>query len=105
MRTFHHIGIPTAEPKANENHMADAKLFVTEVDASPNRIEWLRFEPGSPMPELLQTATHIAYTVPDIKEEMTGKEVLLEPFAPAEGLTVAFIVEEGIPIELMEFAQ
>jgi catechol 2,3-dioxygenase-like lactoylglutathione lyase family enzyme len=104
MREIHHIGIPTAEPKENESYMADAKLYLTEVDDSPNKIEWLRFEEGSPMPELLQKSVHIAYTVPDIKEAMAGKETLLEPFSPAEGLTVAFIVEEGLPIELMEFA-
>ncbi len=104
MREIHHIGIPPAEPKEKESYMADAKLYLTEVDDSPNKIEWLRFEEGSPMPELLQKSVHIAYTVPDIKAAMEGKETLLEPFSPAEGLTVAFIVEEGLPIELMEFA-
>jgi hypothetical protein len=102
MRELHHIGIVTNEPKENENYMADAKLYVTDVEASPNKIEWLRFEDGSPMPELLQTTTHISYVVPDLKEAMAGQEVLLEPFSPAEGLQVGFIVEEGIPIEFMQ---
>ena len=104
MRELHHIGLITTEPKENENYMADAKLYVTPVEDSPNKIEWLRFEEGSPMPELLQKSSHISYVVPDIKEAMEGKEVLLEPFSPAEGLTVAFVVEEGIPIEFMEIA-
>jgi len=105
MRELHHIGIPTTEPKANEQHMADAKLFLTDVADSPNRIEWLRFEEGSPMPDLLQTSTHLAYTVPDIQTAMAGKEILLDPFSPMEGLTVAFVIEEGIPVEFMEFAK
>jgi len=103
-RELHHIGIPTTEPKEGEDYMADAKLYYTNVDDSPNKIEWLRFEEGSPMPELLQKSTHISYVVPDMKEAMEGKEVLLAPFQAAEGLMVAFVVEEGIPIEFMEFS-
>ena len=104
MRTLHHIGIPTSEKKANENYMEGAKLHVTDVNDSANKIEWLRFEDGSPLPELLQKSTHIAYVVDDLAAGMLGKEVLMDPFSPAEGLTVGFIVEEGIPIELMQYA-
>lgn len=104
MREFNHIGIPTAIEQPDENHMEEAKLHLTDFSKSPNKIEWLRFDEGSPMPELLQTTAHIAYQVPDLKAEMEGKEVLMEPFSPAEGLSVAFIVEEGAPIELMQFS-
>lgn len=102
MRELHHIGIPTTEKKPNETYMADAKLYVSDADASPNKVEWLRFEEGSPMPELLRTSTHIAYTVPSLEEAIAGRELLLPPFSPAEGMTVAFVVEEGLPIELIE---
>lgn len=104
MRELHHIGIPTKEKKANENYMAGAKLYVTDADSSPNKIEWLRFEEGSPLPELLQKSTHIAYKVDDLKAAMAGQKVLMEPFSPMEGLTVGFIVEEGIPVEVMQFS-
>jgi hypothetical protein len=105
MRELNHIGIPTSVPQANETYMEEAKLHITDFAASPNKIEWLRFEEGSPMPEILQKSAHIAYKVDDIKAAMEGKEVLLEPFSPMEGLTVAFIVEEGAPIELMQYAE
>jgi hypothetical protein len=105
MRTFHHIGIPSPEQHADETYLADGKLYITDAEASPNRIEWLRFESGSPMPEILQTLPHIAYVVDDIAAELTGAEVLLEPFEPLEGVTVAFVIEEGAPIELMQMAQ
>ena len=103
MRELNHIGIPTSVPQENETYMEGAKLHITDYAASPNNIEWLRFEEGSPMPELLQNTAHIAYKVDDIKAAMEGKDVLLEPFTPMEGLTVAFIIEEGAPIELMQF--
>lgn len=102
MRELHHIGIPTDKQQKKENYMAGAKLFVTDVSDSPNKIEFLRFEKGSPLPELLQKTAHIAYKVKDIKAAMAGKQVLMEPFSPAPGLTVAFVVEEGIPIEFMQ---
>jgi len=102
MKTFSHIGIPTNVVRDGENYMADAKLYVTDFSQSENCIEWLRFEDGSPMPELLQTSAHVAFMVDDIAKEMEGKEVLLEPFSPAEGLTIAFIVDDGAPVELMQ---
>ncbi len=105
MREFHHIGIPTDKKQENENYLEDAKLYVTDAEKSPNKIEWLRFEAGSTMPDLLKKTAHIAYKVDDIASEMKGKETLLEPFSPTEGVTVAFIVEEGAPIELMHVAE
>ena len=105
MRELHHIGIPTDKKQENETYLEGAKLYVTDPEKSPNLIEWLRFEPESPMPELLKTTAHIAYKVDDIEAEMKGKEVLLEPFEPKEGVTVAFVIEEGAPIELMHVKQ
>lgn len=102
MRELHHFGIPTDQPQQKESYMAGAKLYVTDVADSPNRIEFLRFEKDSPLPELLQKSAHIAYKVKDLKQAMAGKPVLVEPFSPAPGLTVAFVVEEGIPIEFMQ---
>jgi hypothetical protein len=32
---------------------------------------------------------------------MKGRTVLMEPFSPMPGVTVAFVIEEGVPIELM----
>ena len=103
MRKLNHIGIPTSEVMPNESYMEGAKLYVTDFAESPNKIEWLRFEEGSPMPELLQTTAHIAYEVEDLEAELKDANVLMEPFQPNENLTVAFVIEEGAPIELMKF--
>ena len=81
------------------------KVHVTDVADSAHKIEWLRFEAGSPMPELLQTTAHIAYQVDDMASALQGKKVLVAPFHPMDGVTVAFIVEEGAPIELMHVAK
>ena len=103
MRKINHFGVPTSVKQDGETYAEGMKLFLTDFTKSPNKIEFLRFEEGSPMPELLQTVPHIAYEVPCLKEAMEGKEILMEPFQGGENHTCAFIVEEGIPIELMEF--
>ncbi|MCG8308719.1 MAG: hypothetical protein MI975_15100 [Cytophagales bacterium] len=104
MRKLNHIGIPTEKVMPDEIHMEDAKLFVTDFNESPNRIEWLRFEDGSEMPEILKTTAHIAYEVEDLNAELkNAAEIVLEPFQPNPDLTVAFVLEEGAPIELMEY--
>ena len=102
MREFHHVGVPTTQKHDNEAYLPDGKVYITPVEDSPYAIEWLRFEPDSPMPEQLKTTTHLAFKVDDIQAEMEGKEVLLEPFKPMESLTVAFIMHEGVPVELMQ---
>ena len=105
MRTLHHFGIPTEKVIDGATHLEDARLHITDAEQSPNCIEWLRFEAGSPMPEILQTLPHIAYQVDDLAAEIEDAEILLDPFSPMEGVTVAFIIEEGAPIELMQIAE
>ena len=101
-KEFHHIGIPTPVTQPNEIHLADAKLFITDALQSEHRIEWLRFEPGSPMPELLRRTAHVAFTVENLDEALQGKKILLPPFSPMAGLRVAFVQEGEAPVEYLE---
>lgn len=102
MRTFHHVGIPTTKQRPSEILLEGAKLFITDAEKSPYRVEWLRFQPGSPLPAALQANPHVAFMVDDLAAEMKGKKVVLEPFVPLEGLIVGFIEEDGAFIELMQ---
>ncbi len=102
MRTFHHLGIITNEQKEGAMYNEGLSVWLTDISQSPNKIEWLKFEPGSCMPELVQSQTHIAYTVPDIHAELEGKNVIFPVTVCNEHLTIAFIEEEGIPVEIME---
>ena len=105
MRTLNHFGIPTDIPKEGEAYLSDLKLYVTDISSSPNKIEFLRFEADSPMPDLIKKQAHIAYVVDDIDAEMAGKPVLWPKTVMSDELTIAFIEEEGIAIELMLCAQ
>ena len=42
------------------------------------------------------------YTVPCLEKELEGKKVIFGPAVCDEHLTIAFIEEEGIAIEIME---
>jgi len=52
---------------------------------------------------LVRTVAHVAFEVDDLETEMAGHEVLIPPNSPSPGLTVAFIVDDGAPVELMQF--
>jgi hypothetical protein len=105
MRRYHHLGIPTTEPRAGERHLAEYGVFVSGYETSPYGIEWMRWEPHSPLPHLVKTVPHVAFEVDDLEVEMAGHEVLIPPNSPSPGLTVAFIVDDGAPVELMRFAR
>jgi hypothetical protein len=102
MKDFSHVGIPTSVVQANEIYLEGAKVYVTDFNVSENKIEWLRFEDDSPLPEQLKTIAHVAYEVDDLDQALAGKEILIEPFEPMEGLKVAFILDEGAPVEFMQ---
>ena len=102
-REYHHLGIPTDIKRNNETYLEDFKMYVSGFDTSPYGIEWMRFEPDSPLPELVKTVPHIAFKVTDLDAELDGKEVIIEPNSPSKGVRVAFIVDNGAPVEFLEF--
>lgn len=102
MRTFSHVGFVTSQAPEGAVLNEGLGVWLTDYNQSPNRIEFLTFEPGSILPELVQRQGHIACVVPSLAEELKGKKVLFGPAPCDEHLTIAFIEEEGIAIELME---
>ena len=102
MRTLSHVGIVTTEKKEGAVYNEGLHVWLTDYSKSPNKIEFLKFEPGSCLPELVQTNGHVAYVVPSLEEELKDKKVIFGPAVCEEHLTIAFIEEEGIAIEIME---
>ena len=103
MREYHHLGIPTDIKLENEIYLKDFKVYVSGYNDSPYGIEWMRYEPDCPLPELVKTVPHVAFKVDNLDEELKGKDVLIEPNSPSAGVTVAFIVDNGAPIEFLQF--
>lgn len=103
MRKFHHVGVITDEPQPGEIYVAETKVHVTNPTEHPYRVEYLRFEPDSPVTGPVRNQPHMAYSVDDLDAELAGKEVLLGPFRAMEGLVVAFVLQDGAVFEFMEF--
>ncbi len=103
MRTLNHIGIPTPIAREGETYNPDMRLYLTDFANSPNKIEFLRFEPESTMPEILKTHAHLAYVVDDFESEMEGKPVIMPITKLSDELSIAFVEEEGVAIELMKY--
>ena len=59
--------------------------------------------PEAPVPELVRTVPHVAFEVDDLSAEVAGKEILIAPNSPSPGVTVDFIVENGAPVEFLQF--
>jgi len=103
MRRYHHLGIPTATPREGETYLKKHKVYVSGYETSPYGIEWMRFEPDSPLPEIVKTVPHVAFAVDDLVLEIEGKDILIEPNSPSRGVTVAFIIDDGAPVEFIQF--
>ena len=78
-------------------------MYIVGYDTNPYGIEWLRFEPDSPLPELVKRVPHVAFKVDDLEAELEGKEVLIAPNSPSPGVRVAFVIHDGAPVEFLEF--
>lgn len=100
---YHHIGIPTRTPRPGERYLASLKMHVSGFESSPYGIQWMRFDEDSPFPVIIRTVPHVAFEVDNLAAALDGKEILVPPNCPSEGITVAMIVDDGAPVELLEF--
>jgi len=102
---YHHLGVPTEVAYEDAHYLKPFKMYVSGFESSPYGIEWMRFEEGSPIPEIIRTVPHLAFEVDNLKEALQGKEILTPPNAPSDGVMVAMIIHNGAPIELLQFRQ
>lgn len=103
MREYHHIGIPTKVRREGEIYLEEFKVYVSGFEDSRYGVEWMRFESGSPLPDLVKTVPHVAFRVDDLRAELEGQEILIEPNSPSEGVVVAFVIHNGAPVEFLEY--
>lgn len=91
----------------DETYIPHFKFYVSGFDTSPFGIEWMRFEPDCPFPELIKTFPHIAFEVQNLEYELTHRDlnVIVPPNYSAQGIRVAMIEHNRSPIELIEFGK
>lgn len=101
-RRYHHIGIPATASIPGEVYLKDYKCYHFGYENNEYGIEWMRYEKDCPLPEIVKTIPHVAFEVEDVYQAIRGKKVIIEPNSPSEGNIVAFIEENGAPIELIQ---
>ena len=103
MKKYHHWGIPTTTPKPGEVYLEQYKVYCTDHESNPFGIQWMRYEPDCPLPELVKTVPHVAFEVDDLHAELSGREILIQPNSPSKGVIVAFVLVDGAPVEFLQF--
>jgi hypothetical protein len=100
---YNHLGIPTTTPREGETYLSAFDIYCTDHESNPFGIQWMRYGKNCSLPKIVQEVAHIAFEVEDLNAALEGKEVIIEPNSPSEGVMVAFILENGAPVELMEY--
>ena len=102
MYKYHHIGIPTKVSIKGEKYLPKYKVYHYGYEDSEFGIEWMRYEKDCELPEIVKTLPHVAFEVDDIFDAIKGKKVIIEPNSPSDDIIVAFIEENGAPIEFIQ---
>ena len=104
-RRFHHVGLRTTEPQPGENFVTATRVWVTDPNHHPYRVEYLRYEHDSYLDERFKNTPHVAWVVDDIDPWIEGKEIAIPPFEVGQPpfVRVAFVWEEGMISEYMAF--
>ena len=104
-RTVHHVGLRTLEPQPGENFAEATRVWVTDPNAHPLRVEYLRYEPDSYLDERFKNTPHVAWVVDELEPWLAGKEIAIAPFEVGDPpfTRAAFVWEDGMISEYMVF--
>ena len=100
---YHHLGIPTKTPREGEIYLKQFDTHCTDHESNPFGIQWMRYGMKCRLPKLVQEVAHVAFEVEDLQEAIKGREIIIQPNSPSEGVIVAFIVVDGAPVELLQY--
>ena len=100
---YHHVGIPTNEPRSRERHLAAFGVHVAGFSSSAFGIEWMRYSDDSPLHPAIKSLPHVAFEVDDLDAALEGQDVIYPPGSPSDGVRAAMILVDGAPVELIWF--
>ena len=101
--TYMHIGIPITNKKPGMTYNEGAKFWVSNVDDYDYKIEYLKFEEGTPFPEILSKQPHVAYKVDDLEHYADQADrVIFGPLELGPGVRLAFVIWDDAIVELYE---
>ena len=102
---FDHIGIITTEEKPGQIFIEPTRVWITDFQKHPYRVEWLRYEPDTPVTGPVREMPHVAFRVQSIAETSKGMKVLLEPFDAGIAVVGFYETDDGAVVEFMEYKE
>lgn len=99
---YDHFGVPTKYKLEGMIYYPEYKVWCSDYERDPMRIEWIFFEKECKMPSLIQNIPHVCFIVPDIQKAVRNKKILLEPIFFQDRF-MTFIEENGVAIEFFQF--
>ncbi|MGI0119851.1 hypothetical protein [Zooshikella sp. RANM57] len=99
---YHHLGIPTKKKLPDERYLPHLKMYVSGYGKNEYGIEWVRYDDDADFPDIVKELLHVAFEVEDLKAAIEGKNVIIKPNSPSPGVLVAFIEENGAPVEFIQ---
>ena len=99
-----HVGIPVINKKPDMVYNEWGHFWVNKDTAAYDyKIEYLKFEEGSPLPEIIAKQPHVAYKVDDCEPYcQDADQVVFGPYEKRPGVRLAFVIKDGALIELYE---
>lgn len=100
---YMHIGIPITNKKPGMTYNEAMKFWVSNVDDYDYKIEYLKFEEGTPFPEIMHKNPHVAYKVDDMEKYIADADrTIFGPETIGPGARIAFVIKDDAIIELYE---
>lgn len=100
---YMHIGIPVTNLRPGMTYNEGAKIWMSNPDDYDYKIEYLKFEEGTPFPEMMHHRTHVAYKVDNKQPYIDdADQVVFGPADQGNGISITFILKDDALIELYE---
>lgn len=96
-----HTGMPIGEKLEGMMYMEPLKVWVTDASKDKYGIEFLCFDPDSPMAAAIQEEAHVAFEVEDIDAAMAGKSILWNKMDVGNAY-IAFVYDNNTVVEFYQ---
>jgi len=75
---YEHFGVPVKEKLEGMLYYPEYRVWASDYEEDPFRIEWIYFERGSILHPLIQSVPHVCFCVPDIERAVFKKKNSIE---------------------------
>jgi hypothetical protein len=100
---YMHIGIPITNRKPGMTYSEELKIWMSNPDDYDYKIEYLKFEEGTPFPEIMHKNPHIAFKVDDAAHYIEDADQVIFPLTEiGPGTRIAFVIKDDTILELYE---